>query len=373
VTGFGLAWRNLTGRPVRSLGTIVGVALAVASFVALIGLARGVAASLDNAWNSRGTDVVITETGAADLVSSILPETLEAEVAALPGVEAAAAELSRITSLDDGVSVVVAAWGPDAFPRQGFDLVAGRTPRRDEPRAILLGAGLAQRLPAAPGDRLVLFQAEFKVVGIVDSPSLLARNLVIGDLAEVQALTFRTGQATSINVRLSPGLDDQGRQEALDRLRAALPTYAVDGTEQLSQGHTFARISQALSVSISVVALVTAVLAVFNTMNTAVHERRAEIAILAAVGWSSRRIVGLVLVEGLMITVLAGLAGVVAGSAMAQAVARSDLVAGFIEPQIGVGMLVQALAISLAVGLAGSLVPAVRAVRMPPADILRGR
>lgn len=82
----GLAWRNLAGRPMRSLGTIIGVALAVASFVALVGLARGVSASLDSAWNTRGTDVVITEAGAADLVSSIVPEALEAEAAAVPGV-----------------------------------------------------------------------------------------------------------------------------------------------------------------------------------------------------------------------------------------------------------------------------------------------
>lgn len=269
--------------------------------------------------------------------------------------------------------MVVAAWRPGAFPLQGFDLVAGRAPRPDEPRAVLLGIGMAERLRLAPGDAMLLFQAEFRVAGIVDSPSLLARNLVIADLAEVQALTFRTGQATSINVRLSPELDDPGRQAVLARLRAAFPAHAVEGTEQLSQGHTFARISDALSISISIVALATAVLAVFNTMNMAVHERRAEIAILAAVGWRSRRIVALLLVEGLMITLLGGAAGVAAGVAMAQAVAGSDLVAGFIAPQIGAVLLGQALVISLAVGLAGSLVPALRAVRVPPADILRGR
>jgi len=61
-----------------------------------------------------------------------------------------------------------------------------------------------------------------------------------------------------------------------------------------------------------------------------------------------------------------------AGMLMAQAVAGLPQVVGFVQPVIGAGLLATAFAVSVGVGLLGAFVPAVRAVRRPPADILRG-
>lgn len=212
----------------RSLGTITGVALAVAFFVTRLGLARGAAAVLDSAWNTRGTDVVIHR--GRDGQPGVLDPPRDA-----------GAHGRRRTSPHHlagqrgfGGGRRPAARGLSA---QGFDPVAGRAPgRTNRARSCWASAG-----PNACGwhpsmrCRCSSPSAGWRV-GLVVSPSLLARNLVIADLVEVQALTFRTRQATSINVRLSPGLDDPGRQQALARLRAAVPVHAAEGTEQVSQG-----------------------------------------------------------------------------------------------------------------------------------------
>jgi len=366
--------RNLAYWQPRNLGALLGITIAIASLVALVGLARGVQETLLSALENRGTDVMVTEAGVLDLISSIVPETLAPDLAVAPGVVAVAPELARLTTLADGRSVAVVAWPAGSFPWESLTLTEGRLPGADEGpgsgegHVVVLGESLARRMQAGIGDRITLFHAPFEVVGLVTSPALLSRSAAYARLEDVQALTFREGQATSFNIQTAPG-----RAEAAAKaIGARFPDLSVETSAALADGYLFGRIANILAFAISSVALVSSVLVIFNTMSTAVNARRGEIAILSAVGWDRWRIVAMLLIEGSVISMIAGAAGIVAGTLMAQAVAGLPQVVGFVQPVIGAGLLATAFAVSVGVGLLGAFVPAVRAVRRPPADILRG-
>ena len=365
--------RNLLAHRLRTAATLAGIALAIASFVALVGLARGLEATLRGALEARGTEIVVTEAGASDLMASILPESAVAAAAAVPGVAAATAELARMTSLEDGGTVLVVAWPPGSFPWETLELRAGRLPAAGEARVAVLGASLAERRGLALGGTVRLFQEEFRIVGLAGSDSLLVRNLVLVPLADAQALTFRQGQASAVNIRAAPGLGPADRAALVARLRAALPAASVEETETVMQGQVYGRVADILSWAISLVALLGAAFAVLNTMAMAVNERRGEIAILGAIGWGRGRIVGLILAEGALLALGGGAAGIALGVAAAEAVAAWPSVAGFVAPAIGWGLAGQAMLIALALGFAGSLWPALRASGASPAEVLRGR
>lgn len=368
-----LALANLRARPMRTLATLASVILAIGSFIALVGLARGVESSLLSALNDRGTDAVVSEAGAADLVSSIVSESLAEELSKAPGVSAAAAELTRLTSLENGGSAIVVAWPVGSFPWATLNLTAGRLPVSDTALEAVLGTGSAARFGVTVGDNVTVFQTPFEVVGIAQSDSFLIRNLTMVPLKVAQGLTFREGQATSINLRLSSGQRQSERDATIAALRTQFPMTAIEVTAALVNSHTFARIADALSRSIAIVALIGALLAIFNTMSTAVRERRGEIAIMSAVGWARSRIVGLILFEALLISISGGVLGCAAGIAVAESVSRSPIVAGIANPTISLLLLVQAVSLSLLIGLAGALIPALQTVSLSPASVLRGK
>ena len=110
MTLLSLAWRNLSGHKLRTFATVAGIMLAVASFVALVGLAHGIEGSLRASLEVRGTDVIVTEGGAVDPMSSLIPDSLAEQLARQSGVAATSPELTRMTSLENGASVIVAAW-----------------------------------------------------------------------------------------------------------------------------------------------------------------------------------------------------------------------------------------------------------------------
>ena len=368
-----LAWRNVQAQGTRSFATLAGIALAVASIVALIGLARGVETTLKRAFDVRGTDAIVTEAGALDLASSLVNESLAQEIAVVPGVMAAAAELTRMTSLESGATVFVTAWPPDAHPWQALDVLEGALPPASGQDMVAIGEGIANRLGLTIGDKVSLFQTQFTVGGIVGSRSLLMQNLVYLDLSIAQRLTYREGLATAINVRLDPNTPPSNKKATVETLEKAFPNYAIAETEQLAGEYVYSKIANAFAAAITFVTLIGAVLAIYNTMNMAVNERRAEIAVMKAVGWSRGRIMSSLLLEGVALTAVAGIIGCLMGTIVAHIVSRSDLIVSLIVPDISAELLVQAGLISLVIGIAGTLMPALHAVRSFPADILRGR
>ncbi|WP_288927083.1 ABC transporter permease [uncultured Maritimibacter sp.] len=374
----GIAALNLTHRPWRTGLTLLGVVLAIAAYVALLGLVKGIEGTLVESFSSRGTDVVLTEAGAADVLSSVVPVGLVDEVAQVEGVAAAAPELGRMTTVGENTTSFIIGWPADAFGMRAMEIVEGRFPLPEDRTetvagGITLGTRLAERLDVGVGDLVEVFATDFVVTGLYTSEGVMAMNGALTLIEDMQAQTYRDGQATSIVVQLSDDLSPVERDAAIARLSERFPDLSVDPTETLVQEYSNLRIATILAWVVSTVAVASAALAVLNTMAMAVNERRGEIAILGAVGWPRGRIVRLLMLEGAWLTIAGSGLGILVGIAVAWIVAWSPQVEGFVEPVIDGTLLIRAVAIGLGIGLIGAYVPAIRAASEDPASILRGK
>lgn len=375
----GIAARNLAHRPWRSGLTLMGVVLAIAAYVALVGLVRGIETTLLENFSSRNADVILTEAGAADILSSVVPVEVAREVAAVEGVAMADPELGRMTTIGEGTTSFVNGWAIDAYGWEALTLTEGRFPVPDDGAeqaavgGVALGHRLAERIAVAPGDVITIFSAPFIVTGLYTTDSVLTRNGAVMLLGDMQAQTYRDGQATSIVARLDDGLDSAARDRVIDRLGTTFPNLTVDATEEMVAQYVNVRIARILSWVVSTVAILSAALAVLNTMAMAVNERRGEIAIMGAVGWPRGRIIRCLMLEGAWLTGAGSALGIVAGVAVAWGVARAPTVEGFVEPVIGPSLIAGGVALGLGIGLIGAFVPAARAATQDPAAILRGK
>ena len=109
---------------------------------------------------------------------------------------------------------------------------------------------------------------------------------------------------------------------------------------------------------------------VLNTMMMSVSERTRELGTLRALGWTGRRVLGVIVVEGSFISIAGGLLGMGFGFLGTELLltffSRGYLVASYLPQTFLHGFL-----LALIVGLLGSLYPAMKASALQPAEALR--
>jgi putative ABC transport system permease protein len=122
-----------------------------------------------------------------------------------------------------------------------------------------------------------------------------------------------------------------------------------------------------LIVAIGTIVFFTLLLVTGNTMAIAVRERTAELAVLKAVGYSDRFVLGLVLAESLLIAALGGAVGLW----LASIVAGMDITSGILPTYLSGAAIAAGGAMALATGVLAGLLPAVSAMRMQIVSALR--
>ena len=119
----------------------------------------------------------------------------------------------------------------------------------------------------------------------------------------------------------------------------------------------------------------TVLLVTANTMSMAVRERRTEIAVLKTLGFSSARVMGLILTEALILAASAGLVGTWLAGTLVSNIANSPYVGALLSQfpalQLSPQLAAATLALSLTLGAAAGFVPAWNAYRAKIVDTLR--
>lgn len=367
LTGFALS--NMLRRPVRTFLTILGIALAIGTAVALLALGRGIADSVAKGLDEHGAQYIASPRGMTDVTGSRLPQAMGAELSGVPGISSVEPQLFGFALTGDGEQVLVAgtATGEDVW--RHIPLSAGRLPL-PQAREVAVGDVLAGNLNLTIGSQITLYDEAFTVTGITGYATAMNRGLVIMDLQMLQAVSLREGQVSIYMLALDDRLDEAGREAVKADVARRFPVLVTPTREMLDSDRNV-KILNAISQAISIVALVMGALNLLGTLLMSVQERTREIGMLSAIGWSATRIVRLIMLEGLIIGALGCIAGLGVGIAGSQLFGSIPAIGNFIAFTPTAGDLTLPLVLALPLCVAGAAYPAWRAVRMLPADALR--
>lgn len=363
--------RNLLLRRLRSASTVAGVAVAVGGFLALTGLGRGVEEAWVNSLTALGSDLLGYRKGSLEVLTGSLPEGLAARIRRVEGVEDVAPELVDVVMMESGKTVVVRGWDAGSMLWRGGVLVKGRLPAPGGDGEVLLGESLAEALGKGPGDEVLPFGGRLRVVGVARFAGLLNNHSLVMPLVGMQRLLNRPDQVTVFNVRVWRGGAATEVARVRERLSRELGELAFTEAEAVAQTHEVYRLWRGMAWATSLVGLGMGLVIVANTMLVAVFERTREIGLLVAVGWSTRRILGLVVLEGVALTLAGGVLGVPLGVLVVEALAGHPRLRGLVVATPSPAVLVQCLTVTVLLGILGAAYPAWRASRVDPVEALR--
>ncbi len=321
-----LARRNLVRQRSRTVLTVLGVAVSTALLYDMALLSRGLRASLDTVLGEIGYELRILPAGSLPFSSEAGlsgGRALAAALDSLPGV--AHVEPLWATTLylarDGGAPVSAFALGIDPARQTLYRLERGTA------EGLVINARVADSLRIDVGDTLVVAAGldaiggggargeRQPVTGVARVRFDLAdQRTVILPLATLQAVAGRTEEdpASFLLGKLEPGA---AAEPILRSFRARHPqTDAYSVADLLSQVRGQLSYFQQFSLILGTVSLLVTFLLILTLLTLSVNERQGEFAILRALGLPARRVVQLVLVEGLALTLLAIGPGIAIGT-----------------------------------------------------------
>jgi putative ABC transport system permease protein len=366
VTWAGLVWKNLRRRRARTALTSAGVAIGVGLIVALLSIAAGVRRTANDLIHVGRADFGLFQAGAADLTRSLLLESLEQKIAAVPGVAQVAKIFLRVSNAQGNSAFLVFGLAPDEFPARRLVIVAGRRPHGAE---ALLGDKAARSLHLAPGGTLRIEHRRFRIAGVYHTGDRYEDGGAILPLRLVQALAGRPGEVTTIAVTVELGRRPQQVAKELEKRFPGVTAVTEPG--QAVKVDTSSRVIIDSGWIFSLLALIVGGIGVTNTMAMSVFERVREIGIMRAVGWPAQRIALLIVSEAAGIGLLALGLGLLVGWGAAELFTSRSALSALVSPEFTAGVFAWGLAFALGAVVLGALYPAWRAVRLVPIEALR--
>ena len=286
------------------------------------------------------------------------------------------------------------------------NITAGRNLNAGDTGVVLLGESAATYFGASVGQTIQIAGQSFQVVGINGASAFSAfgrsdSDVVYMNLSDAQAVTNNQGNVTSFTVYAqTPDLVNQVIT-SINSQYPELSAVALNGGNNLQTSQTgVANLQQtaadALNQSnataieeIVIVVAATSLIVLFVMLYT-VRERTKEIGTLKAIGFSNSTVMGQFLVEGIVLSIIAGIVGITIGVLIAPQLAAllvpmnpfgSLSSAGAIIPRvtsavtapvaISPEIILVAFGAAVALGALGSLYPAWRAAKIRPAEAMK--
>ncbi|VEG28111.1 ABC transporter permease [Actinomyces howellii] len=374
-----LATRNIVHNPRRTANTSGALMVGMAVVCAGATLAASVNSSVsDIVTDSMRADFIVQPSSAS--MSSQIPAEMATQIASLDGVEAVAAFTGYTVSavLPDGtqepssmLNVVPGASYTDFYD---LSLQSGSLEDLDATHvAAYSGTGLSV------GDTVTLTgptgSLEVVVAAVVDpdgvegsfyaTPELAVQ---VGSWAGATPAQADQVLATPMGmfISLRDGVDAEAIRDQVEEILAPTYQYSVLDSTELSD-QIGQQVNQVLGVLYALLGLsiAIAVLGIVNTLVLSVSERTREIGLMRAVGLSKSQLAGEIMVESVLTALYGTVVGAAAGIVLAAALRSVLEEEGLTVLVVPWGQLAGMLVLSVLVGVAAALWPALRASRLP--------
>jgi lipoprotein-releasing system permease protein len=251
---------------------------------------------------------------------------------------------------------------------------------RSKPTSAMVGREMADRLQLAVGDSFILeAQGEarrYRVSAIYETGvSDIDRVRVYLNMGEARSLLKRPTGASFIQVNLID--KDRAPQDALHMEEVLRYSAASWQEREKTWLEVFRALRISTAITVSVFTLI-AGLAMFNTLAMIVMEKTKEIAILRSMGYTRRDISGIFLWQAAIVLMIGTVCGWVLGVVVTYAISNFPIrIRGIFATDTfivswSLWHYVAATATAVVMVMAASLIPARRAARLEPGDVIRG-
>jgi putative ABC transport system permease protein len=394
-----MAVRGIGSNWLRTLLTMLGVLIGVASVIVLLAIGTGTSRSIENSIQALGSNT-LTVFGSggsgASTGTQIRNTNLNSASVSLisnannaPDVQSVSPVITTSVTATNGSSTYttsVIGSTPSYLVASNYTVSAGRSISTADvtshSQVIDIGASVASGLfPVGSnplGQQIELGSARFTIVGLLASkgstgltnadavviaPYTAVQDQLTGESQSFSELLIQGKSAATLSLAQSEVQSILAAQN--DTTVAALPFNVLNQASLITTATSSSKTFTALLGWVAAVSLLVGAIGVMNIMLVTVTERTREIGIRKAIGARKSVVLTQFLIESTVISFMGGVLGAVAGIVVSR-----FTIAG-VKPVLASYSIPLALGVALSVGIVAGFYPAYRAASLRPIDALR--
>jgi putative ABC transport system permease protein len=375
--------RNLWVRRITTLLTAAGMALVVFVFATSLMLDAGLKKTL--VATGEPDNVVVTRKGSTTEVQSAVDRSQASLVGTLPevaviGEPLISREVVMLISLPKKATGTMSnamirgmeQMGPTL--RRKVTLIEGRMFRQGSNEIVVGRSVRAQFAGVELGETLMFGGRQWQVVGIMDGARSGFDSEIWGDVDSLMQ-AFRRNAYSSVVVRLTDPQSFDGLVARLGEDPRITLAAMREADYYAAQSAGLSRFIRILGITLAVIFSIGAIIGATITMQAAVASRTAEIGTLRALGFQKGAILAAFLGEAVGLSLIGGVLGLVLASGMqwvefstTNFQSFSELAFGF---ELSPGIVLGSIAFAVGMGVAGGMLPAMRAAKIGIVEALR--
>jgi len=359
-----MIFENILHRPIRTLVSVLAVAIEVGMVMLVVGMTHGMLHETAKRVQGVGADIMVQPPGASmffGLTQAPMPVKIGERLRQIPHVLAVTPVLFLFNA-HGGINLIYGVDMP-TFKQVSGGFIYLKGGPFQHPDDILVDDWYARANDVKVGSTLNLLNNNFRVAGIVEH-GMGARLFI--PLSTAQKLTGAKDKASIFYVKCT----DPGYTKAvMNSIKELLPKYELRSIKEYMSLMTSNNLPALNAFITAMVAVAVGIgfLVIFLSMYTTITERTREIGILKSLGAGKRYIMSVILREAGLLSIIGIITGYV-GTWLATKV----IVATFptLTVELTVHWAIWAGLLAIGGSLLGAFYPAIRAARLDPVDSL---
>ena len=405
-----IAIRSLLANKLRSALTMLGIIIGVGAVITLMSVGRGAQAHITSTFEKMGTNVLYvmstsSEEGGMMAVQygQMTPNLTLEDAKALERIDSVTAVASvnenygEVTAGGESKTAIIHGATPEYQEVYKYSIASGQFfSNRDialRNTVVVLGSGVASDLfgdDDPVGQTVKIKGKRFTVIGVLAPKGGAIMGVSLDDVVVTPITTFQTRlftqqtsrgenavQQIALTVASADAIDDvRGEVEDILRRRHRIAADEKDDFTVVSMEQMLGQLQQVLGIftivlgAIASVSLLVGGIGIMNIMLVSVTERTREIGIRKAVGAKRRDILVQFLLEAAVLSLLGGGIGIVGGWMLSLLISLINIGGITLHSVVSLDIVVLAVTVSVFIGLASGVYPAMRAARLNPIDAL---
>jgi len=376
-----IALRNLLKHKKRTIISMIGITLGIASIIALVSIVDGLYFDIQNAL-SEIQGITVIQKGAAGPLFSRIDSSFESKLEKINFVKTVIPTGINVPRTIDGKKIELTSFSSGFIRIVGSDyskktfntaagiggkIIEGKNLTANDRKKVVIGKELKKQLNKFVGNSIEINGQKFKIIGVYETASKTYNSSILMSIEDFREINnIPKDKVPEFVIELS---DTSKTDSVVKEINLRFDSLKAYSSKSFSQTiGSFLDSLKLLVIAIAAVSAIVAGIGIMNTMLMSIIERFQEIGTLKAVGWTNSNIMQLILFESMIIGILGSSSGLILGIAIGKLLIEKmfNLTVVF-QPYLLIGSFLFGIIVSLIAGL----YPAKVAADLNPIEALR--